>query len=579
MGAGQHAFAVAADVHALDALAAELAVQELSRGAAHAQQLRTLLRMHAVGCSARMEIATVPHAALALGCSEHRAGRLLDEALALGELPGALEAVECGLLGVEQSAAVVSLLRPLAFQTRRLVWERLQARLVLEADRASVLPPARLSELLRRWVQQADPAAAAERRRQAEAGRRVDYRRRDDGLGDLFAFGFTGPDLQAVASRIRDRSAPVGSDDERTADQRRFDAFKDLLLGRDPLPLAGPLEHCDGGRAGCGCLPGSPVPCGAEVLVHLPIGTGLGCGDDPAELVGHGPLDADLLEQVLLSAPRLRQVWTDQHGVPVAVGDQVVVPQRGDPASVRVSLLHLAGLAPPTTLHPRHPCDHGDPRRNAREGHRPTGPPTRRTFSPAAAELLVGQHDPATEHPAGSPGSYRVPRRLRRLLDVRSPRCEWPGCGARASRCDAEHDTAWPEGPTCACNLGPCCRRHHRVKQLGWAKARGEGSAVVWTSPGGAGTWLSRAQHSAPVPATRPVVPVPRTNPFDELSPLEQQHLLWEPADRPDDPAALELRALDATAETADILGEHLRTGDTRWTLDLDDPYLWHDRV
>ena len=58
-------------------------------------------------------------------------------------------------------------------------------------------------------------------------------------------------------------------------------------------------------------------------------------------------------------------------------------------------------------------------------------------------------------HPTGTPGAYRVPTRLRRFLQVRSPRCEWPGCGARAARCDQDHDRAWPHGPTCACNLGP----------------------------------------------------------------------------------------------------------------------------
>lgn len=309
MAVGQQAFSVGADVAALDALAEELSVQELSRGAAHVAQLRTLLRLHAVDGSAGMELATVPHAALALGCSEHRAGRLLTEAIGLGELPGALEALECGLLTVEQSTTVVELLAPLPFPARRTVWARLQQRLT---QTGSTLPPARLGELLRRWVQQADPAEATERRRTAEAGRKLDYRRRPDDLWDLTALGFTGPDLQAVASRIRDRSAPVGPDDHRTADQRRFDACKDLLLGRDPLPLHDPHDPTErpcsrpaagGGRAACGCWPGAPVPCGAELLVHLSNHTALGRSDDPAELVGHGPLDPDLLAQLLLAAP------------------------------------------------------------------------------------------------------------------------------------------------------------------------------------------------------------------------------------------------------------------------------------
>jgi hypothetical protein len=100
--------------------------------------------------------------------------------------------VECGLLTVEQSSAVVRQLTPLPFPARRQVWARLQARLVLEADRGSVLPPARLTALLSRWVIEADAADAVERRRRAEDDRRLDWRRREDGLADLFAFGFTG---------------------------------------------------------------------------------------------------------------------------------------------------------------------------------------------------------------------------------------------------------------------------------------------------------------------------------------------------------------------------------------------------
>ncbi len=225
---------------------------------------------------------------------------------------------------------VVAQLTPLPFPVRQDVWVRLQQRLIDAADARAVLPPARLAELLARWVRETDPADAVERRRRAEEERRVSYRRREDGLGDLFAFGFTGPDLQAVLSRIRARAYPVGPEDDRTAEQRRFDAFKDLLLGRDPLPLDDPHDPsapcpctarpAGGGRAGCGCWPGSPVPCGSELLVHLTSGTALGTSDVPAELVGHGPIETDLLQAMLLAAPRLRPVWTDEHGVPVAVG-------------------------------------------------------------------------------------------------------------------------------------------------------------------------------------------------------------------------------------------------------------------
>jgi hypothetical protein len=270
----------------------------------------------------------------------------LDEAQGLAELPGAVEAVECGLLRVEQSAVLVRQLAVLPLDGRVAVWRRLQARLITDADAGSVLPPARLNELLRRWVQAADPAEAARRRRRAEAGRSVDYRLRPDGLGDLFCTGFRAPDLHAILSRIAARSVPWGAQDDRTADQRRFDAVRDLLLGRDTLPPGGDQPaHCGAAAGdGCGCRAGQPVPCGAELVVHVPLGAALGVTDEVAELAGHGPLEPDLLATCCWpphgcgrcgsarTAPRRRR-------------NRTVRPERGDPQSVRDALLDLAGHA------------------------------------------------------------------------------------------------------------------------------------------------------------------------------------------------------------------------------------------
>jgi hypothetical protein len=519
MAAGQGAFWVAADAAALTALEMRLEVQETARSAAHARQLLTLLELDGLYSSCGLGISTVPHAALALSGSEHRAAALLDQARGLAELPGALEALGCGLLTVEQSAVLVRQLSVLPLTGRLAVWRRLQQRLV---DDGSALPPARLSELLRRWVVEADPADAVERRRQAREDRKVDYRLRQDGLGDLFAFGFTGPELQAVLSRIARASRPFGVEDERTADQRRFDALRDLLLGRTTL----------GG--GC-CPPGEVAPCGAEIVVHLPIGAALGTTDEAAEQVGIGPLEPDLVQDLLLAAPRLRPAWVDQDGTVVAVGDRTVRPQRGDPQSVRDTLLALVDLPPPERL----------------------------------------AHDRA-DHPPDQPEAYRPPRWLRRLIDARALRCEWPGCGARAVKCDAEHDQAWPDGPTCACNLGPCCRRHHQVKQQGWTKQRTAcGAGVTWTAPTGR-TWRSAAQHPPLAAPVRPVAPVATADAWDELSPTELEaelHALGLLP--PDDPRSWATPDDVAAGDAPDPLGQRLLDTDTRWTLDLADPYRW----
>ena len=63
------------------------------------------------------------------------------------------------------------------------------------------------------------------------------YRRREDGLGDLFATAVPAPLLQAVLCRVRALAQPFGGADDRSAGKRRLDALLDLLLGRQPLPM------------------------------------------------------------------------------------------------------------------------------------------------------------------------------------------------------------------------------------------------------------------------------------------------------------------------------------------------------
>ncbi len=165
---------------------------------------------------------------------------------------------------------------------------------------------------------------------------------------------------------------------------------------------------------------------------------------------------------------------------------------------------------------------------------------------------------------------------LRELVFTCAPLCEFPACGAEAENCDAELDLNHPEGPTCSCNLGPCCRRHHRVKQQGWTKTRQVDSAVRWTSPTGR-TWLSPSQHQPPAPPVRPLPPLSAPDPLDQLSPTYADDELWELLDRPDDPDAYELRAQDHDPADTDDAGDRLTERATGWTLDLDDPCAWTD--
>ena len=596
MAVGQAALRGTLDVSALNAIETSLEVAGVARCFQHAQLLREVLALHRLHLQADMVLATVPQVALLLQLSESAARDRLAEAQLLLSLPGGLEALECGLLTVEQSAAVLRSLGDLSLRVRLAVWQRLQARLLAALDEGTPLPGHEVGRLLRSWVIAADPAGAQERRRAAEAAGDVSYRRREDGLGDLFATGMSAPLLQAVLCRIREASRPWGSDDERSAGKRRLDALVDLVLGRDALPSA--LDVCDSttdtpeddtrrdGRRGracgprCGCRLDAPAPCGVDVLVHVPLGAALGITDELGELVGHGPLDPEQLAQILSAGPRLRAVHVDAHGVPVSVGDAVHLLPRDDPAALRTALLNLAAT-PPRPAQPQHPHDHQPPahaRPRPRGGPAVPAQPRQEPFStgePHAPRPPGETHPPrppGQQHAPRPPGPYRPPRWLRRLVESRSPRCEWPGCGVRAQFCDFEHDQAWPTGPTCACNTGPLCRHHHRVKQLHlFRKTRGAQSAVSWTDPTGR-TWTGAGQHDAPAAVVRPLPAVPPAE-THSLSPQALAELFA----RPDtDPVRYELRAPDVDVDSPDhdLLADRL-DGDTRWGLDLDDPYAW----
>jgi hypothetical protein len=523
---GQAVLSGVLDVGALDAVEARLEARETARHAAFADQLRDVLELERLHRAAGLELATTAQLALVLRCSQARATGLLHTAQVLAGLPGALSLLDAAVLTVEQSRVVVELLEVLPSPAREVVWDRVSARLVRDAEQGVQRPPARLAELLRRWVLEADPQAAQDRRARAEEHGDVTMRRRDDGLVDVFATGLTAPNAAACLSRVTQRSAPFGTSDERTAGKRRLDALVDLLTGRDALAYdddePAHTDACSPAGRTCGCPLGAPVPCGAQVTVLVPLSTALG-GCAPAELAGHGPLDADLARAVLLTAPVLRVAWVDADGVPVAVSDRAERLPRGDTDAVRKAVERLA--ADPPAVQPRHPNDHdvGPPYSTPLEAApHSTDPPGTSSY----AKVL--DHP----HPAGGPGPYRPPAALRRLLELRAPRCEWPGCGARASRCDLDHDLAWPAGPTCAANLGPLCRRHHRVKQLGWTKHRTT-DGVRWTSPT-LRTWLSPAQHEPP-PTTAPAAAAPApvdaqpadAQPADQLSPLAAELEDW----------------------------------------------------
>ncbi len=75
------------------------------------------------------------------------------------------------------------------------------------------------------------------------------------------------------------------------------------------------------------------------------------------------------------------------------------------------------------------------------------------------------------------------------IVRARDPVCTFPGCSVPASRCDLDHTTPHPRGPSSVQNLSPRSRRCHRYKTAALWRCRtltsvsGAVIAHEWTSP------------------------------------------------------------------------------------------------
>jgi Domain of unknown function (DUF222) len=83
--------------------------------------------------------------------------------------------------------------------------------------------------------------------------------------------------------------------------------------------------------------------------------------------------------------------------------------------------------------------------------------------------------------------SYRPPPRIRDFVSIRDVTCRFRTCGQPAWRTDLDHTVPWQKGGlTCSCNLGGCCRTHHKIKQLpGWRLEQPRPGVFRWTTPAG----------------------------------------------------------------------------------------------
>jgi len=383
---------------------------------------------------------------------------------------------------------------------------------------AAAAPALRYDQLARKAAaleMKLDPEAVKRRKEAArKAGQRVQARR--EASGNMSYGGRelgTADVLAAKASIDADAVALRNGGLAGTLRELRVLAFLDRLAGRDPLdrltatpddgsacddsaadPATGtgpqtpdPTDDYDDDYegddyddwgsdeerpAGPGAHPDGPAPLPALINLIVPAATLLGWSGAPAEAGGWGLLDRDDTSQFVQAAsmhPRTR--WcvtlTRPDGTAIAHGCA-----RG--------------------RHSWSPARDRDGPGNPRDGTDPPCPTPEQaaqltqllhglnvTFAPIAKGNCDHRH---------REDRYTPSRTLKHLVRARNTRCTAPGCGAQAHCADLDHTTAYPDGLTCECGLGPLCRRHHRCKQApGWRLDQPEPGVFRWTTPSGRG--------------------------------------------------------------------------------------------
>jgi len=259
------------------------AAQHWERVIAHAQaqQLKAIvelaeLRRHPSG---QLDDYVVDEIALALSISGAAAGQRMHLALDLTErLPSTLAALEGGEIDLLRARAISDGTRPLSAEHAAQV----EAQVL---DKAKEQNAPQLRQSVKRAVLRVDPEGGRTRYQQRRKDRRIVLSPSDDGMAELLAY-LPATAANAIYDTVNAYARRAATaEDERTADQRRADAFVDLMLGEATGPVA-------------------------QVKVTVPMGSLLGVGHEPGELAGYGPIPAELAREIAADAT-WRRLLTD----------------------------------------------------------------------------------------------------------------------------------------------------------------------------------------------------------------------------------------------------------------------------
>jgi hypothetical protein len=328
----------------------------------------------------------------------------------------------------------------------------------------------------RRWVLDFEELVRAQKLTDHQTGT---VRTQDQRRADLFA-GLPGH-LLALLQAIRQGNVAellaLAARDPDLAD--RLEA----LAGQAPAPEA-PAPRPPTVEELAVALLRLPVRNPMVLNVHIPMTTVLDRDHRSGWVEGLGPIPAEHA-RLLVPYAGLRRVFVDPaSGVPTGLDPHLhpallgpdQPPDEHTAQQVRDRLLALLG--PTTTVH------HTEPR-----------------------------HDPS--------------RALSEFVQLRDQRCTGLGCSRPARRCELDHETRYPDGPTAAWNLSAKSPRCHRAKHHGWQVDRLDTGQSRWTSPLGhsytrPGVW----QAPPAVPHDLTLGP-PRLPACDDHDPYPRDRPLW----------------------------------------------------
>ena len=337
---------------------------------------------------------------------------------------------------------------------------------VAHAVEDEVLPDAerctrdQFARRVERALIEADPDGALDRHAQARSTRRVTRpRNQPDGMASMWLLlaAEDAARVDGVLARAARSAKALG--DARTLDQLRADGLRDLVVGDVPLPGV-PATAAEG----------PPEPGG----VPEPAGPG-GRSDAPAAAT---PVERDPGPPAPAAAPPPRA--TDPATDPARTGCPTCTGRPGAEVRVTIAASTLLGLdEDPAELDGYGPVDAVRARALAADGVW-----RRIVTDPRGVVLETGRT------------RYRPSAALAEHVRTRDATCAAPGCPASAWRVDLDHTVEFrprpgsppgaPVGETSAANLGPLCRRHHRLKTDGGFRLRQpEPGLFEWTTPAG----------------------------------------------------------------------------------------------